>query len=145
MGKRSTSRRLAMQALYQADIGNLEIEKALENTSREKEFLEETKEFAKELARGAWKNKAEIDKLIIKHALHWSLERISGVDRSILRLATYELRHKRETPQAVVINEALELAKKYSTEESSKFINGVLGGVLKDLRQYLPPAKNMLK
>lgn len=120
-----------MQALYEADLGGSKIEDALNNLFEQEEIGTETISFAKDLAVNAWKNKSSVDSLIKKHSKGWSLERISAVDRSILRLAFYELMQS-ETPHQVVINEALELAKKYSTADAAKFINGVLGAHIKN-------------
>ncbi|MBU1027342.1 MAG: transcription antitermination factor NusB [Candidatus Margulisbacteria bacterium] len=130
MGKRSTSRRVAMQAIYQADIGGFDIETAVKNIIESEKFIPETVEFAEYLARKAWEAKEESDQDITRLAIDWPLDRISKVDRSILRLAIKELRLK-ETPDSVIINEAIELAKKYSGEESSRFINGILGAFVR--------------
>ena len=110
MGKRSTARRLAMQALYQADLAGEEIETALQNISESEKFIPETLDFAGFLAKGTWGARDEIDKIICELAIDWSLDRIGKVDRSILRLAIQELKIG-ETPISVIINEAVELAK----------------------------------
>jgi len=120
-----------MQALYEADLGGANVPQSLEYLFEQHDFPKDTRDFALTLAVSAWKKKSVLDELIKKYAKEWSLERISGVDRSILRLALFELLEK-ETPKQVVINEAIELAKKYSTDEASKFINGILGSFVKD-------------
>ena len=121
-----------MQILYQIDISQVPIAEALSSILEgEEKFLEETKEFAKKLAEGTLKHQTEIDMTIKSLSKDWPIERMSLVDRNILRLALYELNYEKETPASVVINEAVELAKKYSTTEAAKFINGVLGGFLK--------------
>jgi N utilization substance protein B len=130
MGKRSTARRLAMQALYQADLAGIEIDAALQNISESEKFIPETLKFAGQLARSVWGAREEIDKVISGLAIDWSLDRIGKVDRSILRLAIQELKIS-ETPISVIINEAVELAKKYSGEEAAKFINGILGAFVR--------------
>lgn len=130
MGKRSTSRRLAMQALYQAELAGAEIETALENISGSEKFIPETLGFAGRLAKATWAERVSIDKAIEGLAIDWPLDRIGKVDRSILRLAIQELNMK-ETPASVVINEAVELAKKYSGAEAAKFINGILGAYVR--------------
>jgi N utilization substance protein B len=127
MGKRFTSRRLAMQALYQAEIAKTEISQAIANVFTEQEYLADTTDFATKLALGTWEKKDEIDEIIRTKTKDWDLERLTGVDRNILRLALFEMTFLPKTPVAVVINEALEMAKKYSTPESAKFINGILG------------------
>ncbi|MBU0672095.1 MAG: transcription antitermination factor NusB [Candidatus Margulisbacteria bacterium] len=126
MGKRNTARRLAMQALYQADLAGVPIETALQNLSESEKFIPETTDFAAVLAKAAWDAREDLDKTITSLAIDWPLDRIGKVDRSVLRLALQELNMK-ETPHSVVINEAVELAKKYSGQESAKFINGILG------------------
>lgn len=90
-----------------------------------------TRQFADQLFTGTLERLEEIDKLIARHTEHWRLERMSAVDRNLLRLATYELQARPETPPAVVINEALEIAHRFSTPESAEFINGVLDSIRK--------------
>jgi N utilization substance protein B len=131
MGKRSTARKLAMQILYEAEVGGEEMEKAFDHVTSGEKYLEETKKFAKHLAGGTWKHKSEIDKIIEKRAVDWAFERIGKVDLSILRLALFELIYEKDTPSAVIVDEAVELAKKFSGEEASGFINGILGAYLK--------------
>jgi N utilization substance protein B len=130
MGKRSTARRLAMQAIYQADLAREDIQKALENVFQFENFIPETLDFASSLAKAAWEVREQTDKTIKELAVDWPLDRIGKVDRSILRLALAEL-NMAQTPTSVVINEAVELAKKYSGEESAKFINGILGAFVR--------------
>jgi N utilization substance protein B len=131
MAKRSTSRRLAMQALYQAESAGIDIDESLKNIfSSEQELVPATVEFAEMLARAAWADRAASDQIITKLAIDWPLDRISKVDRAILQLALHELKHK-ETPASVVVDEAVELAKKYSSLEAGKFINGILGTYLR--------------
>lgn len=131
MAKRSTSRRIAMQALFQADHAGIPIKEALELLFESEKFVEETRLFAEELAEGAWDKKEQSDKIIKQYSKDWSIERMGGVDRNILRLALFELMEG-ETPVQVVIDEAVELAKRYSSDEAAKFINGILGAYVKD-------------
>lgn len=131
MAKRSTSRRLAMQALYQAESAGIDINQSLKNIfSSEQELVPATVSFAEQLARAAWANRDASDQIISELAIDWPLDRIGKVDRSILRLALFELKEK-ETPASVVVDEAVELAKKYSSPEAGKFINGILGTYLR--------------
>jgi transcription antitermination protein NusB len=131
MAKRSTSRRLAMQALYQAESAGIDINESLKNIfSSEQELVPATVSFAQQLSREAWACRNESDKIITELAIDWPLDRIGKVDRSILRLALFELKAK-ETPASVVVDEAVELAKKYSSPEAGKFINGILGTYLR--------------
>src|SRR3989339_1111546 len=133
MGKRRTSRRLSMQALYQTEVSGTDIAEAINNLFEEEDFIPETKKFARELAKAAWKERAETDETIKQLAKGWPLDRIGKVDLSILRVAIYELKEG-TTPQAIIINEAVELAKRYSTAEAAKFINGILGTYLTTVR-----------
>lgn len=133
MGKRSTSRRLAMQSLYQADISGVPIETSLKNILENESFIPATVEFARELAGETWENIKELDRVISKLSIDWPLDRMGKVDRSILRLALQELKMGK-TPTSVVVDEAVEMAKKYSSEEAAKFINGILGAYLSSLK-----------
>ena len=130
MAKRSTSRRISMQALFQADHAGIPIKEALANLFESEKFVEDTRRFAEELAEGAWGKKEQSDKIIKQYSKDWSIERMGGVDRNILRLALFELMES-ETPVQVVIDEAVELAKRYSSDEAAKFINGILGAYVK--------------
>jgi N utilization substance protein B len=132
MSKRSTSRRIAMQALFQADHAGGTIKEALETLFESEKLIKETRLFAEELAEGAWDKKEQSDKIIKQYSKDWSIERMGGVDRNIMRLALFELMEG-ETPVQVVIDEAVELAKKYSSDEAAKFINGILGAYVKSL------------
>jgi len=85
--------------------------------------------FAEELARGAWAVRAVLDAAIVQSAEHWRLERMAAVDRNVLRLAAFELLYRPDTPAAVAIDEAIEIVRKYGSEESGRFINGILDGL----------------
>ncbi|PFS77660.1 N utilization substance protein NusB [Bacillus thuringiensis] len=125
--KRRTARERAMQALYQMDItGELEPKVAVENTLDEGE---ETNAFLESLVVGFVENKEAIDEAIRQNLKKWKLERISIVDRSILRVAVYEMKYMEEIPHNVTINEAIEIAKTFGDEESRRFINGVLSNI----------------
>ena len=130
MAKRSTARRLAMQALFEADIRQESIIALLEDVLSREVVHPETRQVAHTLATLTWEKKETLDQEISERSKGWSVERLSVVDRNILRLALYELRFTPETPPAVVINEAVELAKRFSTDESPKFINGILGAAV---------------
>lgn len=119
-----------MQALYEADHSGNPIAESLKYIFENDEPNAEDRDFIEELAIGAWGNKEKSDAIIKEFSIGWDVSRIGGVDRNILRLAIYEMDLKKTPPQ-VIINEAIELAKKYSTKEASKFINGVLGAYLK--------------
>jgi N utilization substance protein B len=115
--------------LYQWEVGRADIDSVLRTywdlDAPGPAPAGETRTFAEQLARGTTENLSVSDPLIAEHAEHWRLSRMALLDRLILRLAVYELLHA-DTPQAVVINEAIELAKKFSTDDSARFINGVL-------------------
>jgi N utilization substance protein B len=132
LGKRSTARKLAMQVLYQRDLSDSPIEESIAEVSEREGYLKDTIEFAEKLAHGAWDRRAASDAAIIKLSKNWSIERMGMVVVSILRLAMYELSSDDDTPRSVVINEAVELAKKFATDEAAKFINGILGAYLKE-------------
>ncbi len=135
MDKRTKARELAMQALYQLDVqGAGLLPRLMAEFFREMEGDEQTRKLAWEWTSGTWEHVAEYDELITGSTIRWQFSRLSPVDKSILRLSVYQLKSCPEIPPKVVINEAIELAKKYSTEKSGPFVNGVLDAVLKKLR-----------
>ena len=130
MGTRRKSRELALQMLFQADMGKQNADEVRRTFWSERgSVTEDVRGFAEDLFRYAVDRTAEIDGLIEGHAEHWRMERMAAVDRNILRSAVAELIGFPTTPRAVVINEALEIARKFSTPESVQFINGVLDSV----------------
>lgn len=131
MGKRNTGRKLAMQLLYQADIRKKPIELIIQSFLSESPFIDETKEWTVFLANGAWEKKEILDQIIKKYSIGWDLDRMNLVDKNLLRTALFELRFT-DTPINVVLNEVIEIAKRYSTDDSPKFINGLLGNYVKD-------------
>src|SRR5215204_6757158 len=137
-GGRRGAREAALQMLYQWEVGRLtmpEVRRLYWDMGEDDapDVANRARSFATALADGTVEHIAEIDPLIEEGAENWRLARMPVVDRLILRLAIYEFLHQSETPQAVVIDEALELAKRFSTPEAVKFINGVLEGVRKRL------------
>jgi transcription antitermination protein NusB len=130
MGKRSTARRLAMQAIFQSELSNTDIKEALENLFADEDVTADGKKFASHLACAVIQNKIKIDEKIVELSKNWTINRIAALDKSILRLAIYELIYEKGTPKAVVINEAIELAKRYGDENSAKFVNGILGSAV---------------
>lgn len=128
---RHRARELAIQWLYQWEIGAIDLDEVFER-ERQVELRPPDgprDRFAEALVRGTADNLAQIDPLIAEHANNWRLERLAVVDRLVLRLATYELLCTPETPPAVVIDEALELARTYATDASVPFVNGVLDAI----------------
>jgi N utilization substance protein B len=135
MGLRRTARECALQMLYEHDVGKHTPEMILDSFWEMNEQSDKVREFASELFRGTIARMKEIDKLIQGHTKNWRLSRMAAVDRNVLRLAVFELLADVETPDTVVINEALEIAKKYSTNESAQFVNGILDSIKNDLLQ----------
>lgn len=127
MGSRSKARECALQALYQLDMHSGPAGDALAGILAHFEAVDaDTTRFAEQLVRGVQHEKALIDGLIQRTSTNWKLERMARVDRNILRLAVYELLRRPEVPVKVTLNEAIELGKKYGSEESSAFVNGIL-------------------
>ena len=129
-GGRKKAREFALQMLFQWEMRREPVAEIEKTFWREVHAVQSTRDFANHVLEGAAGISKEIDALLEKHSTEWRVERIAAVDRAILRLAIWELRGM-GTPPAVVINEAVELAKKYSSEDSSAFINGILGAILK--------------
>jgi N utilization substance protein B len=127
--KRRRAREYALQILFQHDFS--EARPDTEEFWRESGEDEKTIGFANDLVSGTLDNIKEIDAAILKAAEHWNLERMAVVDRNILRAATYELLFRDDVPEAVTINEAIEIAKKYSSVDSAAFINGILDRIAK--------------
>jgi N utilization substance protein B len=134
MGTRRKSRELALQMLYQADLGQQPADLVRKTFWRERgEVDREVQGFAEDIFRVAQDRSAEIDQLIEDHTENWRMDRMAAVDRNLLRAAVAELLGFPQTPRAVVINEAIEIARKFSAPESAQFINGVLDSIGKDL------------
>jgi N utilization substance protein B len=121
--------------LYEHDVGKHALDTILETFWDMNEQPEKVREFANDLFRGTLNRLKEIDRLIQGHTKNWRLSRMAAVDRNVLRLAVFELTSDAKTPDTVVINEALEIAKKFSTNESAQFVNGILDSIKKDLSQ----------
>jgi N utilization substance protein B len=132
MGKRRSGRELAFRLLFQTDVGGVPLEEVLLSARIASEASDAVWEFAQELAQGAWNERAEADGVIQKYSAGWSLDRMPNADRNLLRLAIYEIIYRPDIPQSVSINEAVELAKQYSTQDSAKFINGILGSFVRE-------------
>lgn len=128
MSSRSKARKAALDLLYESDIRKASVADLLFKRITEMDY--EAREFTKELISGIDSNRRKIDELIATYAQGWDMDRMPVLDRNILRLAIFELLWSKSVPEAVAISEALELATSFSTEESSKYINGVLSKVL---------------
>jgi N utilization substance protein B len=136
MGTRRKSRELALQMLFQADMGKQSDDQVRKTFWSERQDMEDSvRGFADDLFRTGMERSQEIDSAIEKHAQNWRMERMAAVDRNVLRTAVAEFIAYPKTPKPVIINEALEIARKFSTPESVNFINGVLDSVAKDLEK----------
>jgi N utilization substance protein B len=134
MGSRRKSRELAMQMLFQGDLGKQEPEEVERLFWDSRDDVDaETRGFADDIFRVATTRTAEVDALITKHAQNWRLERMPAVDRNLLRAAIAEMLGYPKTPAAVIINESLEFARRYAAPESGQFLNGVLDAVGREL------------
>jgi N utilization substance protein B len=134
VGTRRKSRELAMQMLFQGDLGKQKPEEVSELFWEAREDVDdETRGFAEDLHRLATEREDEVDALIQKHAQNWRMERMPVVDRNLLRAAVAEMLGYPKTPAAVVINETLEVARRYAAPESLNFLNGVLDAVGREL------------
>lgn len=141
--KRRLAREIAIQSLYQMEMNEVEAEEAVvmllteaseENESQvELSDVSKTKEFVLELVNGVANNKLAIDELLVDYLQNWNLDRLSKVDRQILRLAVYEMVFRDDVPGKVAVNEAVDLAKHFGMPESGKFVNGVLGKLIGDI------------
>lgn len=155
-GKRHTAREMAVQMLYQRDMGGAELPqvfksfdlgdyvtrerdsdgkrgkgKAADEVEKVRQRVQDAFDHARSLVQGTDRHREQIDELIRSQADNWRLERMPVVDRNILRLAVYEMLHQPEVPKLVVVDEAIELAKKYGSDQSGRFVNGLLDGLLK--------------
>ncbi len=136
MGTRRKSRELALQMLFQADMGRQTPEEVRRTFwSEHSSAHKDVRDFAEDLFRVASDRGADIDGLIERHAEHWRMDRMAAVDRNVMRSAVAELMGFPSTPRAVVINEALEIARKFSSPESVQFINGVLDSIGRELEK----------
>lgn len=132
MGTRRKSRELVMQMLFQGDLGKQTPDQVRKVFWKSREDVdEETRGFAEDLFRVATERQEDIDALIEKHAKNWRLERMAFVDRNLLRAAVGEMLGFPATPAPIIINEALEIARRYAAPESVQFLNGVLDAVSK--------------
>ena len=163
MGKRRRAREMAMQMLYQHELGDSPLPKIFasfdlrgyleeteaslakgscpaESEAKRMKLAERSFDYARRLVEGTVENRSTIDGLIRRHAENWRLERMPTIDRNILRLAIYEMLHEANVPEVVILDEAIELAKKFGSENSGRFINGLLDGVLQSRRLSAPVA-----
>jgi N utilization substance protein B len=132
MGARSTAREAAMQMLFAIDATGADAEQAIRDFWRELPGDAEGREYADEAVRGVLRHLEATDARVQAASTNWRVERMARVDRNLLRLGAWELEHRRDIPRAVVLDEAVEIAKRYGTEESGAFVNGVLDRIADD-------------
>jgi N utilization substance protein B len=131
---RTKSREFAMQMLFQWDMSPQDFAKLEAKFWKSAKAADKTRAFANKLFEGAAKDVAALDEIIVKHCDNWRFERLAAIDRAVLRLAIYEMRVA-DTPPKVVLNEAVDLAKKFSSEEAGGFVNGILDAFHKTLKE----------
>lgn len=141
--KRRLAREIAIQSLYQMEMNDVNadqaiamvVEEAHQDNESSMTITDEPKlvEYVRSLVDGTYRIRAEIDELLIEYLKGWQMDRLSRVDRQILRLAAFEMVYGNDVPPKVVVNEAIDLAKHFGVEESGKFVNGVLGKMIKEL------------
>ena len=133
MGSRRKGREAALQMLFQLDGTGLEAEDVIAGFWNHLSETREGEEFATSIVSGYWNTQADVDKTISDVSHHWRIERMTKVDRNILRLSAYELNNFEDIPRRVTLNEAVELAKRFGTEASPGFVNGILDRIAADL------------
>lgn len=133
MGARSTGREAALQMLFALEVGGATATRVIAGYWRETPGDPEGREYADEVVRGVADELASVDEAIKKASTNWRIERMARVDRNVLRLGVWELRHKSDVPRAVILDEAVELAKRFGSEESGAFVNGVLDRIATDV------------
>jgi len=138
MGKRRSSRELALKFLYQFELNGGDLDEQIKLFFERNSSREDVKIFMKDLVVSLLDKVKEIDEIIQKFSDHWVLDRMAVIDRNILRMGTCELLFGFSTPPKVVINEAIDIAKKYGNEDSPEFINGILDKVYKEIGQKGP-------
>jgi N utilization substance protein B len=150
--KRRLAREIAIQSLYQMEMnevdGQAAVDVVMEEGRQDNEIGTEASElevidgYTRELVEGVQTYKARIDQALVGYLTGWQVDRLSRVDRQILRLAAYEMMFRGDAPPKVVVNEAIELAKHFGTEESGKFVNGVLGRMLREREAAKPEGES---
>jgi N utilization substance protein B len=142
MGARHSGREAALQMLFQIEASGVSTDEAIRLFWRT--FLgdadPEGRSYADEAVRGVASVREELDRYVAEASAHWRIERMARVDRNVLRLGTWELAHRPDVPRAVVLDEAVELAKSFGTDESSAFVNGVLNRIADTLGRQDPPS-----
>ena len=131
MGARRKARELALQMLYQFDLSSNPPQQIVDRFEELQKSKPNTREFAVKIFHGTIESLEKIDEMIAAQADNWRISRMAVVDRNIIRMSIYELMNEPDTPKLVIIDEAIEIGKKFGTQKSSQFINGILDGILK--------------
>ena len=131
MGLRREARIIALKSLYLIDVCNMTAEESIETVFRNNKLHPDVTSFMQKLVKGTVENKEEIDRLISENAENWTLNRMTTIDRNIMRIGAFEIMKMPDIPINVIINEAIEIAKDYSSIASSKFVNGILDKIKK--------------
>ncbi len=130
---RTLAREMAFKLLFQTDVGRNPWQQAMDRMLEEEPLPDKSREFLEQLVKGTLQHLKEIDQLISQHSREWSLERMANTDRNILRMAVFEIKYIEDVPAGAAINEAVELAKRYGDENSGKFVNGILGQIVREM------------
>ena len=140
MGARRKARECALQMLFQFDLARQPVDELIRTYWGElAEAADDVKDFANDLVIGVINHFTEIDERIRHRTEHWRISRMAVVDRNLLRLAVYEFVYQPNTPKTVAINEALEIARRFSTHEATQFVNGILDAIKRDMETLPPP------
>jgi transcription antitermination factor NusB len=135
MRRRTLARKIALETLFQLDLRGVEVLQDLQEYISERTDDHAIRDFARELIIGCWQKRKEIDRLISGVSENWRIERMATVDRNVLRLAVYELLFREDIPPIVSINEAIDIAKLYGSEDSGAFVNGILDAIRQRYRK----------
>jgi len=135
MSRRRKAREIALQALYAAEISGSEWQDVLDDMLRRRNPSDEAAEYARRLVSAVNESRVELDRMIVECLENWKFERVSVIDRNILRIALAELIHFPEVPGGVIINEAIEIAHRFSSNKAGKFVNGILDRLAGEVRK----------
>jgi N utilization substance protein B len=141
MGKRRKAREYALQILFQMEFTKDELSSILPNYWSNQNVSEDIKTYCEWLVRGICEHREEVDQVIQQASKNWRLERMATVDRNVLRIAVYEMLYENNLAPPIIIDEAIEIARKFSGQEASTFINGILDGVYRQLQKSDPKVK----
>ncbi|NIM59171.1 MAG: transcription antitermination factor NusB [Candidatus Aminicenantes bacterium] len=142
MGRRRKAREETLRILFRLEFENKQIEKTLNQYWESKKTTEEIKEYSTWLVNGIISDQEKIDNIIQQVSEHWRISRMAIVDRNILRMAVFELLYEKNIAPAIIINEAIEIAKKYSGDEAATFVNGILDAIRKNLKDIKKSLKD---